>query len=171
MTGLFHAGGALGVTIALLLIVPPVFATHEVDHRFIVFGTVRDAQGSPIPDAKVIVVDPRLNEGMTAFTDRRGDYEALLHLHSTDVGDEIIVTALDQRKSIRAEFDPNDVRTDRKVRVDFGPAEAAPPPQSRTRTGLVMGLILAVGAVAGFVLFRRYQRKGSVSPKGRKKGR
>ncbi|HEY4485621.1 MAG TPA: carboxypeptidase-like regulatory domain-containing protein, partial [Nitrospiria bacterium] len=75
-----------GVTAVLWLNAVPALATHEVDHRFMVYGTVRDDQGRPVRDAKVIVVDPRLSEsGMTAFTDGSGYYEAVLHLHNTDL--------------------------------------------------------------------------------------
>ncbi|MEK6683236.1 MAG: carboxypeptidase-like regulatory domain-containing protein [Nitrospirota bacterium] len=156
----------------LILLASPVFATHEIDHRFIVHGTIRDDRGNPVANAKVIVVAPRLDEGMTAFADRNGDFEALLHLHNTDLGDEIIVTALDQKKTIRAEFDPNDKVTIRKARVDFGAPTAKNDGKGFLENGAVMGTAMLVGAVVVFALYRRYgKRKHPATPKARGKGR
>ncbi|MBI3811333.1 MAG: carboxypeptidase regulatory-like domain-containing protein [Nitrospirae bacterium] len=170
MAGGFQ-GRWVGVVLpVLILLASPAFATHENDHRFIVYGTVHDGRGNPVADARVIVVDPRLDEGMTAFTDRNGGFEALLHLHNADLGDEIIVTALDQKKTIRAEFDPNDKVTVRKARLDFGaPGDGRPESGwygSRTLTGAVL-----IGAAATvFILFERYRRrKHPVSKKSREK--
>ncbi|HET6464735.1 MAG TPA: carboxypeptidase-like regulatory domain-containing protein [Nitrospiria bacterium] len=147
-------------------------ATHETDHRFTVYGTVHDDQGHPVADTKVIVVDPRLDEGMTAFTDHNGDYEALLHLHSTDLGDEIVVTALDRRKSIRAEFDPNDKVTVRKARVDFGSPGTDHPASGWFGAPVLAGAALVVGAGVAFIYFRRRQRRRHpASQKSSTKGR
>jgi hypothetical protein len=159
-------------TLAILLLASPVFATHEIDHRYTVYGTVHDDRGIPIPDAKVIVVDPRLDEGMTAFTDRNGDFEALLHLHNTDLGDEIIVTVLDQKKTIRAEFDPNDKVTVRKTRVDFGTPGTGRPGSGWYGNRTLTGAVLIVAAAAVFIILRRSRgRKHPASKKSRKKGR
>jgi hypothetical protein len=159
-------------TLAIFLLASPVFATHEIDHRYTVYGTVHDDRGNPIPDAKVIVVDPRLDEGMTAFTDRNGDFEALLHLHNTDLGDEIIVTVLDQKKTIRAEFDPNDKVTVRKTRVDFGTPGTGRPGSGWYSNRTLTGTVLIVVAAAVFIILRRSRgRKQPTSKKSRKKGR
>lgn len=156
--------------LALLLFATPVFATHDVDHRFVVYGTVRDDRGNPVADAKVIVADSRVNEGMTAFTGRNGDYDALLHLHNTDLGDEITVTALGERKTIRAEFDPNDKTTPRKVRVDFGAAPNKTSGSKKWYEGkAVLGTAMVVGAAVAVTLLRRYQRKRRMPQKARKK--
>lgn len=170
MMGGFQGRWFWGIWV-LLLLAAPVFATHEADHRFTVYGTVHDDRGDPVADAKVIVVDPRLDEGMTAFTDRNGDFEALLHLHNTDLGDEIIVTVLDQKKTIRAEFDPNDKVTFRKARVDFGA-----PGSGRSRSGwygtrTLTGAVLIVAAAVFIVLRRSRRRMHPTSKKSRKKGR
>ena len=163
-------GWVFGALWLLLLCAPPALATHEADHRFIVYGTVRDDHGRPVPDAKVIVVDPRVDQGMTAFTGSDGDYEALLHLHNADLGDEITVTALDQKKTVRAEFDPNDKTTPRKARVDFGAAPSEAPGSKGYGAGAVLGAALIIVAAA-VALHRRRRRKGSATQKGRKKGR
>jgi len=111
-----------------------------------------------VADAKVIVVDPRLDEGMTAFTDRDGAFEALLHLHNTDLGDEIIVTALDQQKTVRAEFDPNDKVTVRKARVDFGATGTGLPGSGGVGIPVMIGTVLIVGAGV-VVIFRLRSRR------------
>lgn len=155
----------------LFIFAPPVFATHEMDHRFTIYGTVHDDRGDPVADAKVIVVDPRLDEGMTAFTDRNGDYEALLHLHNTDLGDEVVITALDQRKTVRAEFDPNDKVTARKARVDFGAPGSDRPKSGWDESRIWIGAVLIVAAAAIFMVFQRVRhRKHPASKKSRKKG-
>lgn len=171
MAGGFQ-GRWVGVVLpVLILLALPAFATHENDHRFIVYGTVHDDRGNPVADARVIVVDPRLDEGMTAFTDRNGDFEALLHLHNTDLGDEIIVTALDQKKTIRAEFDPNDKVTVRKARLDFGAPESDRPKSGWDESRIWIGAVLIVTAAAIFMVFQRVRhRKHPASKKSRKKG-
>jgi len=147
----------------------PAFATHEVDHRFTVYGTVHDDRGRPVADTKVIVVDPRLDEGMTVFTDRNGDFEALLHLHNTDLGDEIIVTALDQRKTIRAVFNPNDKVTVRKGRIDFGAPGAGRPGFWESGLPVLAGAVLMAGVAVAYVFFRRSRRRKP--PASRKLGK
>jgi hypothetical protein len=140
------------------------FATHEVDHRFTVYGAVYDDRGRPVADTKVIVVDPRLDEGMTVFTDRNGGFEALLHLHNADLGDEIIVTALEQRKTIRAAFDPNDKVTVRKGRIDFGAPGGGLPGFSGNGMSVLAGAVLAAGVTIVFVFWRRSRRRKTPAP-------
>ena len=159
--GLFRRwiGGWSAWPILFIVSSSPAFATHENDHRFTVYGTVHDDRGHAVADIKVIVVDPRLDEGMTVFTDRNGEFEALLHLHNADRGDEIIVTALDQRKTVRAEFDPNDKVTVRKARVDFGASESRVPGFWGGGMSMLAGAVLMAGAAAAFVFWRRFRRR------------
>lgn len=149
----------------------PAQATHENDHRYTVFGYVRDANGKAVPDAKVIVVDPRLDEGTTAFTDHGGYYEALLHLHNDDLGDEIIVTALDQRKTIRATFDPNDTKTVRRAQVDFGPAGPAGAAGAKPGNWIWIAggaVLIVVAALAGLLRRRSGAMKGHAGSRKKK---
>jgi len=113
--------------LSVIMMPTPARATHEAEHRFTVSGYVRDDQGQPVSGERVIVVDKRLDQANTTFTDKEGYFEALLHIHDTDVGDEIAVMAGDRQKSIRAEFDPADHKTERRVTVDFGAAPTARP--------------------------------------------
>ena len=157
--------------VLLLLTIPSsAWATHEADHRFVVFGYVRDQSGQPVPDAKVKVLDARVNVGATAFTDDQGKYEALLHLHKDNLGDEIQVTALDETKTLKASFDPEDKVSARKVQVDFGAPAAEEPSDS------AMLWVYAVGAaliVSVFLYRRRLGKKRAVALskgwKGKKK--
>ncbi len=159
----------LGVLLGLCLVSSPVFALHEADHRFVVFGTVYDDEGQPVRDAKVFVVDAKVDEGTTAFTDRQGKYEALLHLHNGDLGDEIIVTALGEKKTLVAEFDPEDLTTARKTQVDFGVASEDPSGSPSMKEGVLLGAGL-IAVVSVLAIFMVRSRKGSSSRKGRKKG-
>jgi hypothetical protein len=136
-----------------------VLATHEVDHRFIVYGYVRDDRGGPVKDQKVIVVDTRLDQGMTTFTDRDGYYEALLHLHNEDLGDEIVVMAGEQKKSIRATFNPEDKHTERRTQVDFGAAAAASPSSPLGKYGWAVLVAAGVAVTIGALRYRRWTKK------------
>ncbi|HEY5648998.1 MAG TPA: carboxypeptidase-like regulatory domain-containing protein [Nitrospiria bacterium] len=143
-----------------LSLAPPAYSTHEADHRFEVFGTVRDAGGKPVADAKVIIVDSRVDQGTTVFTGSDGKYKATLHLHNENLGDEIVVAAQGDRKTVRAEFDPADTESKRSVRVDFG-APAAPGSENRG-----IGKIAALGSVllviaALVVVYARKSRRRS----------
>jgi hypothetical protein len=93
---------------------------HEVDHRFVVEGHVCDQTGQPVADTQVIIKDVRVTEGATGFTDDRGYYKAVLHLHNDNRGDRIVVTARDQEQQTTAQFDEKDLHTERKVIVNFG---------------------------------------------------
>ena len=165
MNKLGWAGGALALS---LLVAPAVFGTHEPDHRFTVYGTVYDDQGRPTPDVKVFVVDTRVDQGVTAFTGRNGKYEALLHLHDADLGNEIVVTALKERKTVRVEFNPKDKTTPRKVRLDFGAPGVGSSGVGLSGTVIVLMVALVAGALAGIAFARR--RKPSAKKAG-KKGR
>ena len=161
-------GWAGGTFAFLFLVASAAFGTHEADHRFTVYGTVYDDQGQPAPDVKVFVVDVRVDQGVTAFTDRSGKYEALLHLHNADLGDEIVVTALKERKTVRADFNPKDKSTPRKVRLDFGAPGAGSSSMGSKGIVIVLMVALVAGAAAGVAFARR--RKTSVKKAG-KKGR
>jgi hypothetical protein len=99
----------------------PAWAEHEVDHRFDVSGTVRAADGTPSAGVKVVVAHPRTDLKETVLTDASGRYSVRLHLHDKDAGDPVTVTAGDETKTIKADYDPKDHHTPRVVEVNFGP--------------------------------------------------
>ncbi len=134
-----------------------VSATHEADHRYTVYGYVRDAKGRAVQDTKVMVVDNRVGEGSTAFTDKNGYYEVLLHLHDSNLGDEVTITTPEETKTVVAQFDPEDHMAERKVQVDFGalPIESA---SGSMATLWVYGAGIAL-AITAFVYWGVYSRK------------
>ena len=160
-----------GCLVFVWIVVPSiVWATHETNHRFTVYGYVRDAQGQTAQDIKVMVVDNRIGEGSTAFTDRNGYYEVLLHLHDANQGDDITLTTPNETKTISANFNPEDHTTERKVQVDFGGPSTAMP------TGLPVIWMYGAGAVlliAGLLYWRVYSRKKQMKAQsqGWKKGK
>jgi hypothetical protein len=97
-----------------------VLATHEADHRFTVEGFVCDFDGKAAKKAEVVVKDTRVNVGQTVETDEQGYYKVTLHLHNDNLGDPILVTAKREEQRIKVQFDPKDLESERKTRVDFG---------------------------------------------------
>jgi len=163
---------SLGV---VLLGVPVAVAEHEVDHRFTVEGSVCEADGKPVSGVEVVVKDVRISALRTTLTDNRGYYKVTLHLHNENKGDPIVVYLKDQAGNIRqeqhitAQFDPKDLRTERKTTVNFGSGCESlanePPPWVYYGAGVI---VLAGGAWAGAKLFRARPRPSS-NRKGRKR--
>ena len=140
-----------------------LWATHDIDHRFKVYGHVKDAAGNPIADGKVIIVALRNGEGSTVFTNKEGYYEVILHLHNADVGDTIEVTTAGQKKKVTASFDPTDRVTERKAQIDFGVSETKP--QFPVWIYGVVALFL-LGVAVSIVVFRKRKRLAPHALKG-----
>jgi len=132
------------------------WATHEVDHRFVVSGAVRAADGTPRANVKVVAAHPRTPLSETVFTDRNGAYSVLLHLHDSDAGDPVTVTVGDEVKTITAAYNPRDHRTPRQMQVDFGASVAAESDPSLWWVGIGGGV-----AVAGGLWYWRRARRAS----------
>jgi hypothetical protein len=160
------AGSLLGVVLAGS---PAVWAMHETDHRFTVEGFVCGADRQPVPGIQVMAKDTRVSVGGTALTDDRGYYKVTLHLHNDNRGDPILVTARDEEQRVTAQFDVKDVKSERKVAVNFGAgcevaADEAP-------DWLYYGAgatAVVVAAGAGFALLGK-RRKHSRDGKGKKR--
>jgi hypothetical protein len=142
-----------------LVIAAPAWAEHEVEHRFDVLGTVRTADGAPRPGLRVVVEHPRNNLKETVLTDNSGRYSVRLHLHDQDAGDPIVVTAGEETKTVKADYDPQDHRTPRVVTVDFGPVAERSNDQSMMWWYGVGGAVLA-----GSVIYWRLRAKRSRRP-------
>ncbi|MEX5214032.1 MAG: hypothetical protein NW703_07690 [Nitrospiraceae bacterium] len=99
---------------------PVVTATHEADHRFTVEGFVCGDDGRPVGKSEVVVKDPRISLGQTVETDERGYYKSTLHLHNDNLGDVLVIQASGEEQRTKVQFDPKDLESERKVRVDFG---------------------------------------------------
>lgn len=162
----------LGCLILVWVMFPSeVWATHETDHRFTVYGYVRNTKGVAVQDAKVMVVDTRIGEGSTAFTDHSGYYEVLLHLHNQNLGDEITITTPEETKTVAATFDPNDMTTERRLQVDLGPPPSENPagPTSLWVYGAGAALIIAAFLYWGVYSRKRVKSESQGWKKGKKK--
>jgi hypothetical protein len=151
---------------SLLAGFPAVMAMHETDHRFTVEGSVCGADGEPVSGVEVLAKDARISLLSTTLTDERGYYKVTLHLHNDNRGDPIVVYVKDkagtvqQEQQITAQFDPKDVKTERKTTVNFGSGceslAGGPPPWVYYGAGLA---VLAGGAWAGATLLRGRKRQ------------
>ncbi len=149
---------------------PLVWATHEIDHRFRIYGVLQDEEGKPIADGKVIVVALRNGAGTTTFTNKDGLYDVILHLHNQDAGDTIEVSALDQKKKIIASFDASDRTTERRVKVDFDMrVPEIEEDQSLWMYGLGAALVLGIGASLGFMTKRKKSAQSHQKQTSKKK--
>lgn len=151
LISLVLASGFLTVSGQVLL------ATHETDHRYTVYGIVEDKEGHPRANVRVMVTHDKTGDGNTVFTDQNGYYEVLLHLHNNNLGDEVLVKAEGETKTIHVTFDPSDRTTERKheVNVQIGGKEPA------RKAGLfnyIAGGLFSVG-LFGFILIYLRQRK------------
>jgi Carboxypeptidase regulatory-like domain len=172
MLGALLGGGAWYGSVA--------HAMHEVNHRLTIYGTVKDAQGEPITDARVIISATRLGEGATAFTDRQGYYESTLHIHDADLGEPIDVSTGDDTTRIAAQFNPQDTTTERRMEVNFGPVSASASgadgsrgiQQHRFWIGAGVVLVALVGVSVALYTRKQPERvnklRGGRSPKKRR---
>lgn len=142
-------------------------AMHEVDHRFTIEGHVCGADKRPVSDTKVIVKDTRVSVGTAVFTDASGYYKATLHLHNDNLGDPILVAALEQEQTTKAQFDPKNVKDERRVVVNIGAGCEGSESVSPVWVYYGAGVGLAAGAVA---IGARLMRKGP-QPEKRGKGK
>jgi hypothetical protein len=156
-------------TLVLSLWSGVAYATHENDHRFTVFGYVRDQQGNAV-SGKTVGISHIGGEKKSTTTNVFGYYEVVLHLHNENKGDEIDVVTGDETKKITAEFDPNDLLTLRSAEVDFGA-----PGKSSGVNSLTWGGAIAGAAVISYFGYNYLRKKGRSkktskrSPKKRKK--
>ena len=151
----------LVATVLLLVHAGWAIAEHEPDHRYTVRGYVRDAVGKP-KEGVSVVAEHQGGTKESVKTDRRGYYEIRFHLHDSNRGDEVIVTADGETKKLTVEFDPNDKTTWRIGQVDFD----APAATDWSWVAWVGGGLIAVG---GGYYFRRRQKQ--VRRKEKKEGR
>ena len=99
----------------------PLFATHDVQHRYVVAGYVRDAQGAPLPDTQVQITLLGGQPAGEGRTDENGRYTIVVHAHNDVAGRRYWVTAIGITHAASFEFDPADTVTERGRRIDFSP--------------------------------------------------
>jgi hypothetical protein len=166
-TGRNVVGAAWAVLLGFTYLAGIAGAMHEVDHRFTVEGYVCGPDKRPVSDAKVIVKDTRVSVGTAVFTDASGYYKATLHLHNDNLGDPILVAALEQEQTTKAQFDPKNVKDERHVVVNIGSGCEGAEGGSPVWVYYGAGVGLAAGAVA---IGARLMRKGQ-QPEKRGKGK
>lgn len=142
-------------------------ATHEADHRFMVEGYVCGKDGKGISGTDVLVKDTKISYGQVVKTDGDGYYKAMFHLHNDNLGDPLLVEASAEQKNLKIEFDPKDLESERKIRVDFGSGCGAT--GSSTWIWWAGGAVAAAGGVIGMKLVRSQPKQGRSKKKSQGK--
>ena len=110
----------------------PAFATHELDHRFTIHGTVRDGTRFPgvrLPNQTVVVRDAKTNrELQRGLTDADGKFSLLLHVHNSDVGKRVVLQCGGVSQLLELQFEPGDLSTERQVQIDLVVFSPSTPP-------------------------------------------
>lgn len=117
--------GGLGLAaVALAALGGSAEAAHEVDHRYVVVGYVRNDIGRAVAGVTVRVVREKTGLIHRAETDAEGFYLAIVHLHDEDLGEALQIMTDGASLRVQARFDPGDRRSPRGPRVDFGGGRA-----------------------------------------------
>ena len=180
--------GLAGLLGWVCLVPGAAWATHEMDHRFVVSGQVRDKDGKPLKDVRVLVRDlgDTTVEPVSTYADGNGVYKVLIHLHDKNAGDVIQVTVKDEKagfeetRKVRAEFNPTDRHTERQATVNFGqgseqtvgsgPEGIVGAADSSNVWLYITGGILAAAAVGvASMRFRRQQTGAGVKKRKKKR--
>ena len=101
------------------LLATTVHATHEVHHRYTVWGEVMYEDGTPLANETIHLTVKDGTPMGTLETDGQGRYRLVLHVHDKDVNKVFDMTVKDVTKTIRLEFDPEDHETERMKKVNF----------------------------------------------------
>ena len=98
-------------------------ATHLVDHRFTVQGTVRDGTSFPgklLTGQQVVVRFADSQQLLSSgVTNEHGEYRLILHVHNDDLGKIIVIESQGSQERLTLKFDPNDATNERRARVDL----------------------------------------------------
>lgn len=147
---------------------PVVSATHEADHRFMVEGYVCGQDGKGLSNTDVLVKDTRISYGQVVRTDGDGYYKAMFHLHNDNLGDPLLVEARGEQQNLTVEFDPKDLESERKIRVNFGTGcDVSGPPVWLWWGGGAM--VAAAGTIIGMKLVRSQRKQERVKTKSQGK--
>ena len=98
-------------------------AMHQIDHRFTIYGTVRDGRTFPgkfLADQEIVVRDAQTKEVLQqGRSNAQGKFALVLHLHNSDHGKHLSVHVDGVEKSVVVTFDPVNADTARRTRLDF----------------------------------------------------
>ena len=112
-------GTALGIIMAMGLLVTPALAEHEVQFRYTVLGYVKDAAGKPRKGVALEVTRQKTGLSYPGETDASGLYVIVTRLADESLGERLLVRAGPRSLRITAQFDPADHAAERGTRVDF----------------------------------------------------
>lgn len=145
-----------------------VSATHEADHRFTVDGYVCGVDGKGVAGIDVLVKDTKIAYGQVVKTGSDGYYKAIFHLHNDNLGDPILIEARGEQQNHKVQFDPKDLESERKIRVNFGTGcEASDSPPW---FWMGMGMMVAVvGVLVGMKMVRSGRKLERAKEKSRDK--
>lgn len=163
----FFAHLIIASTIAYSLTLSVAFATHEVDHRYVVTGYTLDKNKVPIPNQ---MVEIRINDRLigSTETDSQGLYNILLHLHDEHLNKKLEVRAADSKATIRVTFTRGDKSTKRVHYANFIGGKLV----EGQLTGMgfptwAYAALVLLGAVPVAMLIRRKTRRLSASDEQR----
>lgn len=98
---------ALILGLVCFLMVGHLRAEHEVDHRYNIRGYLLDAEEQGIASQEVSVFKDGKLLGAEK-TDSSGYYSIHLHLHNSDLGQNLTLRAGSSQAQLRIKFDPTD---------------------------------------------------------------
>jgi len=98
-------------------------ATHEVDHRYKIFGQVQKTDGAPAAKATVKLTGIGGRPIGETVTDESGNYEFSLHVHNQQLGTRFWVTVNKMTREGAFTFEPSDKTTERIHRIDLPPRD------------------------------------------------
>ncbi len=133
-------------------------------------GYVCGPAGSAVSNVDVLVKDTKISYGQVVRTDGDGYYRATFHLHNDNLGDPLLVEARGEQQNLKVEFDPKDLESERKVRVNFGAGcDVSGPPAWLWWGG--GAIVVAIGSAIGIKLVRsqRRQERGKGKLQGKRK--
>ena len=165
MTSLMTAVGLM--LLCALWTAHDVSAEHTMDHRYTIWGYVKDADGAPLKGTLVAVTDGRETRLGVARSGANGRYSIRLHLHNSDIGRLLGVEANNVSRQFRVTFSPNNITSVRTHRVDFLGRQAVE--ILRPDRSLTTYILLAIGAAAVIIPAFLYVT-GRVKRKRRPKG-
>jgi hypothetical protein len=109
----------LGALFLTPVLVTATHAEHEVFHRYVILGYVKDGKGAPLARVPVHVVRTKTGLAYNEPSDQDGFYVVIVHLHDEDLGDSLVVTAQGVSAKVTAAFNPKDETSERGTRLDF----------------------------------------------------
>lgn len=130
-------------------------------------GYVCGQDGKGVANTDVLVKDTRISYGQVVRTDGDGYYKAMFHLHNDNLGDPLLVETRGEKQNLKVEFDPKDLESERKIRVNFGTGcDVSGPPLWLLWGGGAM--VAVAGTIVGIKLVRSQRKRERVKGKSQR---